>query len=208
MPTDLSMYYSYDAGGRYRYDYKPSRTGGIATPKMKMIADLKALGLKDKEVHKCVKKPSSTAYGQAICSFKKDKLIMERTNSEIEKMVGQAKDIIKRASLRAAQNYEAAVEDGDLKASGKVLDLCGAFSKVTDVNVNIGFGQWLKGVQNRDDVMNTVGHVKTIEMGAHDVSEIHEIEDMLPEPLTREKPGNSERELEPGTSRIEMHDFA
>ncbi len=199
MPQDLSMYYGYDEAGKYRYNYKPSVTGGIATPKMKLVGDLKAIGLKDKEVHAAVKKPGSKSFGQAINPFKKDRLIMERMNNEIEKMVGQAKDIIKRASLRAAQNYEAAVEEGDLKASGKVLDLCGAFSKVTDVNVNIGFGQWLKGVQDRDDVISAIEDIKPTEIDITPSS--------LPDPLERVDPSRVDRDVPSGCSRIVMQDI-
>lgn len=123
---------------------------------MKLLGDLASLGLKDREILNFTKIKPTAHNVSHTCMARKDDMVLARTNSEIETMVEQAKGIIQRASLRAAQNYEAAVEEGDLKASGKVLDLCGAFSKQSDVNVNVSFGTWLKQAQNRDEVMSAI----------------------------------------------------
>lgn len=143
-----------DGRGYTKYEFQQGRKLGSLTPRMKVLGDLASLGLKDKEILKFTKIKPSAHNVSHTCMSRKDDMVLARTNSEVEKMVEEAKGIIQRASVRAALNYEAAVEEGDLKASGKVLDLCGAFTKQVDTNINVSFGSWLKGAQNRDEIMN------------------------------------------------------
>ena len=120
---------------------------------MKVLGDLASIGLKDREILRHTKIKASAHNVSHTCMARKDDMVLARTNDSVEEMVAEARGIIQRASVRAAHNYEAAVEEGDLKASGKVLDLCGAFASQQDVNVNVSFGSWLKGAQDRDDIM-------------------------------------------------------
>ena len=146
--------------GVFRYEYQKSTQSGGLTPRMKLLAELSSLGLKDKEILHYMKIKKTAIYTGFTCISRKDVRVTEHRERNIEEIVAKAKDIIMSATTQAAQNYKTAVDQGDLKASGKVLDLCGGFTQSKDVNVNVSFGKWLKSVQNKrgdmDDLHNGV----------------------------------------------------
>jgi len=149
-----------DPRGFTKYEYQMGKKLGKLTPRMKLLGDLASIGLRDKEILNQLKKKPTAKYTGHINIAKKDDMVLARTNSNVEDMIAEARGIIQRASVKAATNYEEAVDQGDLKASGKVLDLCGAFAKQSDVNLNLNFGSWLKTAQNRDDVINVTPKVE------------------------------------------------
>jgi len=171
-----------DIRGFTKYEYQQGVKKNELTPRMKILGDLASIGLKDREILEHTKIKQSAHNVSHTCMARKDDMVLDRTNSSIEDMISQARSIIQRASVRAAQNYEVAVEEGDLKASGKVLDLCGAFVKQQDVNVNVSFGSWLKGAQDRDDILDVT---PTSIPDALEVVEPGSMTEELPEGCTR-----------------------
>ena len=83
----------------------------------------------------------------------KDEKMVERKESNVDELVSEARDIIKGVAKKAAENYRDAVNQGDLKASGKVLEFSGVFKKQCDVNVNLSFGEWLKSTQEERTIV-------------------------------------------------------
>jgi len=134
-----------------RYDgtkgYWKYRYNKAMTPRMKVLSGLLSFGMSQKEIL-AIQKIKATAHNTThTCMAAKDEQIVARVEDNIDKMVEQAKTIIQESSVKAAKNFQTAVNDGDLKASGKVLEFCGAFHKQSDVNINMTFGNWLKTTQ-------------------------------------------------------------
>jgi hypothetical protein len=126
--------------GYWKYTYKKPLKA-----RNKIIASLISMGLSQTEAHRLVS-PKSKYQGD-FCMSVKDEKMVERIESNVDELVSEARDIIKGVAKKAAENYRDAVNQGDLKASGKVLEFSGVFKKQSDVNVNLSFGEWLKSTQ-------------------------------------------------------------
>jgi len=148
-----------DANHIGRYDgtkgYWKYRYNKAMTPRMKVLSGLLSFGMSQKEILS-IQKIKATAHNTThTCMAAKDEQIVARVEANIDEMVEQAKTIIQKSSVKAAENFQEAVQAGDLKASGKVLEFCGAFRKQSDVNINMTFGSWLKTTQE-DRALNEI----------------------------------------------------
>lgn len=139
--THIGRYNKTSGYWKYRYNK-------AMTPRMKVLSSLLSFGMPQTEILKMQRLKPTAHNTSHICMAAKDDQIVERMEQNVDEMVEKAKDIIQRSAVKAAENFAEAVEEGDLKASGKVLEFCGAFKKQTDVNVNMTFGAWLKTTQN------------------------------------------------------------
>ena len=150
--------------GKWRYNHR--RT---ITPKQKVLASLLSFGFNQTEAGKMTGYKGSSQPHVSM-AVKGDQMVA-RVESNVEEMVAQAKTIIQEAAVKAAENFKEAVNEGDLKASGKVLEFCGAFRKQSDVNINMNFGEWLKQTQESRAIDITPEN-QTIEVEAiEDLSE-------------------------------------
>ena len=132
----------YEKKGAWRYKYRRP-----LTPKRKVMATLLGLGMSQRDTQDIVSPNADRNFTGHTCMSAKDEQVVERVESNVEEMVAQAKTIIQECAVKAANNFSDAVHAGDMKASGKVLEFCGAFRKQVDTNLNISFGQWLKTTQ-------------------------------------------------------------
>ena len=165
MPIERTIgMYEKPKNGKWRYKYRRN-----ITPKQKVLASLLSFGFSQTESGKMTgyRANSQPHVSMAV----KDDQMVDRIESNVEEMVAQAKTIIQEAAVKAAENFKEAVNEGDLKASGKVLEFCGAFRKQSDVNINMNFGEWLKQTQ-ADRAIDITPESQTVEVEAiEDLSE-------------------------------------
>jgi hypothetical protein len=146
---------------------------------------MKALGMGNNEISKNL---GRGVHGAHNAHVSRDPLVAAEIERQRERLLGTARETLTSAVNKAAQNFHDKVNEGDMKASEKVLEFAGIFKTKSDtnnVNVNMNFGSWLSEAQQENALLIGSSAAEPPPRIIHDVDDIPDEElDLQGERLT------------------------